>query len=35
MRSGFVTANDGVELAYKLWVPEGEGIQKRFWAAAD
>ena len=23
MKSGFVTANDGVELAYSLWRPEG------------
>ena len=25
MRSGFVTANDGAELAFSLWLPEGVG----------
>ena len=29
MSSGFVTANDGVELAYSLWLPEGAQLGKR------
>lgn len=26
MESGYVTANDGVELAYSFWLPEGEKL---------